>query len=233
LPRKCSKPAAGVPAAGVGDRERGVVPGRVVPQRVRLPAGHIDFQAGVSVDVPVQVNGADLDPVPDCSVTIEASQYPAMPYLSPCASSHAAAAPRPGSWRSRGRSSERQQRDQPCRGDRGEGPRHPGDPGGHEGPGREHRPARQAPRLLRGSAGRWHHGDQVRADVEDDRGEQQLLGPAGPCARSHITRARPNRAASRQISPKAAPAPPSLVSGLATERKERGRSAGQPRVPGP
>ena len=35
----------------------------------------------------------------------------------------------------------------------------------------------------------------------------------------HITRARPNRAASRQISPKAAPAPPSLVSGLATEPK--------------
>ena len=28
--------------------------------------------------------------LPDCRVTIEASQYPAMPYLSPCASSHAA-----------------------------------------------------------------------------------------------------------------------------------------------
>jgi hypothetical protein len=31
-----------VSAVGVGDRERGVVPGRVVPQIVRLPAGHVE-----------------------------------------------------------------------------------------------------------------------------------------------------------------------------------------------
>src|ERR1700747_2418350 len=105
--------------------------------------------------------------LPDCSVTTEASQYPAMPYLSPCASSHAASGAEAGLMGGRAAAAASDSSAiSPV--------------AAPAAPGRDHSPARHHRGYFAVAAGRWHHGDQVRADVEDDRGEQQLLGPAGP-----------------------------------------------------
>ena len=157
--------------------------------------------------------------MPDCRVTIEASQYPAMPYVSPCASSHAASGAVAGlmggrvaavasgsSAMSPVAATAAKARDIPV-----------------IRAGTRARAASTAPHGSTAATSREPWGD----GITETRYVPTLktIAATSSCSarlalrQVHITRARPNMAASRQISPKAAPAPPSLVPGPATDPK--------------
>ena len=154
---------------------------------------------------------------PDCSVTIEASPYAAMPYRSPCASSHAASGAVAGLTGGRvaavsSASSAMSPVAATAAKARGIAVIRAGTR------------ARAASTAPHGSTAATSREPLGKAITETRYVPTlKMIAATSSCSarlarrQVQITRARPNRAASRQISPKAAPATPSLVPGPATD----------------
>ena len=160
----------------IGNDERRVVLTGVVPGGLRLPVkGRIRAAAGGVR----QSDSANLTRFPDCTVTAEASQYPAMPYVRPWPRATWRGEPRRASqvavWPRRPAAAARRRRP----------PRSPPGHAARRRCGRGRRPAPPVPRRTaapRRSPGlcraRRHRGNDVYGDVDHDHGAQQLLGPA-------------------------------------------------------